>query len=90
MKRLDGKLALVTGGGAGLGAAIARRFAGEGADVIVNDVNEEAAEAVAKETAGTAAIADVCDSGAVRRMFADPRRASPGRPSSTSMASGRS
>jgi len=69
MKRLDGKLALITGGGAGLGAAIARRFAEEGGEVIINDVNVEAAEAVAKETAGTAAVADVSDSDAVRRMF---------------------
>jgi 3-oxoacyl-[acyl-carrier protein] reductase len=69
MQRLDGKLALITGGGAGLGAAIARRFAEEGAEIIVNDVNAEAAEAVAKETGGTVAVADVADSAAVRRMF---------------------
>jgi len=69
MQRLVGKLALVTGGGAGLGAAIARRFAEEGAEVIVNDVDGEAAEAVAKEVGGTAVVADVSDSKAVRRMF---------------------
>jgi NAD(P)-dependent dehydrogenase (short-subunit alcohol dehydrogenase family) len=69
MARLEGKLALVTGGGAGLGAAIARRFAGEGAEVIVNDVQREAAEAVAKEVGGQAIVADVADSGAVRGMF---------------------
>jgi len=69
MNRLEGKLALVTGGGAGLGAAIARRFAQEGAQVIVNDVRREPAEAVAKEVGGSAIAADVADSAAVRRMF---------------------
>jgi len=69
MNRLSGKLALVTGAGAGLGAAIARRFTEEGAEVLVNDVDAEAAEAVAKETGGTAVVADVSDSRAVRRMF---------------------
>jgi 3-oxoacyl-[acyl-carrier protein] reductase len=73
MKRLYGKLALVTGGGAGLGAAIARRFAKEGCEVIVNDLNAESAESVAKETGGTAVVADVSDSGAVRGMFAGIR-----------------
>jgi 3-oxoacyl-[acyl-carrier protein] reductase len=69
MNRLAGKLALITGAGAGLGAAIARRFGEEGAEIVVNDVNEEAAEAVAKETAGSAVVADVSDPAAVRRMF---------------------
>jgi 3-oxoacyl-[acyl-carrier protein] reductase len=70
MNRLDGKIALVTGGGAGIGAAIARRFAEQGAEIIVNDVNPQAAEAVAKETGGSAVVADVSDSSAVRSMFA--------------------
>ena len=39
--RLEGKTAIVTGGGAGFGEGICRRFAAEGARVIVNDVNEQ-------------------------------------------------
>jgi 3-oxoacyl-[acyl-carrier protein] reductase len=69
MARLEGKLALVTGAGAGLGAAMARRFVDEGAEVIVNDVDRAAAEAVAKEVGGQAIVADVSDSAAVRGMF---------------------
>jgi 3-oxoacyl-[acyl-carrier protein] reductase len=43
MGRLEGKCALITGAGSGLGRAMARRFAEEGARVLVTDVNEEAA-----------------------------------------------
>ena len=48
-KRLDGKRAIVTGGASGFGAGIARRFAEEGARVIVADLNFEAARALAAE-----------------------------------------
>ena len=51
MSRFDGKVALVTGGGGGIGSAIARRLASEGAHVVVTDVNAEAAQAVAAEIA---------------------------------------
>lgn len=47
--RFDNKVALVTGGGGGIGSAIARRLASEGAHAIVTDVNAEAAEAVAAD-----------------------------------------
>jgi 3-oxoacyl-[acyl-carrier protein] reductase len=67
--RLAGKLALITGAGAGLGAQMARRFHEEGAEIVVNDLRKEAAEAVAKEVAGTAIAADVADSAAVAAMF---------------------
>ncbi len=69
-ERLAGKIALITGAGAGLGAQIARRFREEGAEIIVNDLREEAAEAVAKEVGGIAIPADVADSAAVAEMFA--------------------
>ena len=52
MNRLQGKVALITGAARGLGAAIARRFAEEGAKVIINDLNLEAARATAKELGG--------------------------------------
>jgi 3-oxoacyl-[acyl-carrier protein] reductase len=70
MDRMQGKLALVTGAGAGLGAQIARRFREEGAEIIVNDLRVDAAKAVAEEVGGTAIAADVADSAAVAEMFA--------------------
>ena len=45
--RLEGKVAIVTGGGAGIGKAIALRLAEEGADVVIADVDESAARATA-------------------------------------------
>ena len=48
-KRLEGKRAIVTGGASGFGAGIARRFAEEGARVIVADLNGEAARVLAAE-----------------------------------------
>ena len=45
--RLSGKIALITGAGAGIGAATARRFAEEGATVVVTDINSDAAHSVA-------------------------------------------
>jgi len=72
--KLDGRVALVTGGGSGIGRAICLRFAGEGARVVVNDIRLEAAEATVKAMGdparGRALAADVADSAAVRAMFA--------------------
>lgn len=74
--RLDGQVAVVTGASSGLGAAIARRFAGAGAMVVVNyHSGAERAEEVVRaiESAGGRAIAvggDVADEGAVDRLFA--------------------
>ena len=63
--RLDGKTALVTGGGSGFGAGIARKFAAEGARVLVADINADAAREVASQIGGIAAMADVSDNASV-------------------------
>ena len=49
MGRVDGKVAIVTGGASGLGEADARLLAGEGAAVVLTDINEEAGQEVAAE-----------------------------------------
>ncbi len=70
--RLQDRVALVTGGGSGIGEAISRRFASEGATVVVNDLSLERAAAVADELPGAHALAaDVADSAAVSAMFGD-------------------
>lgn len=56
--RLKDRIAIVTGGGSGLGAGIAKRFAEEGARVMVADINGENAEAVAEEIRQTQAQAN--------------------------------
>lgn len=48
MGQLDGKVAVVTGAASGIGAATVRRFAAEGAAVVIADINDEGGEAVAK------------------------------------------
>ena len=46
--RLDGRVALITGGGGAIGSAVAHGFAGVGAAILIADRNEEAAEATAR------------------------------------------
>jgi len=66
--RLEGKTAIVTGAGSGFGAGIARKFAAEGARVMVADINAPAAETVAHEIGGTAQVVDVSRDGSVLEM----------------------
>ena len=71
MGKLDGRKTVVTGGGSGIGAAIARRFAAEGASVVVADRREDAARAVAEEIGASAvsATADVSREDSMREMI---------------------
>ncbi len=71
MERLLGRTALVTGAARGLGAQIVRRFAEEGAHVVVNDLNLAAAQETAKKFMGDAFACDVSDSSQVDQMFLD-------------------
>jgi 2-hydroxycyclohexanecarboxyl-CoA dehydrogenase len=64
--RLEGKKALVTGGASGIGAAIARRLAAEGAEVTIGDLNLEGATEVAGEISGLSIELDVTDLGSAQ------------------------
>ncbi len=70
MARLEGKVAIITGGARGMGESHARRFAQEGARVVVADVLTEQGTAVAASLGdhGTFAALDVTDSGAWSRV----------------------
>lgn len=68
--RIEGKVAIVTGAASGFGAEIARRFAAEGAKVLLADINEDGAALVAKEIGGnaTSLAADVSKADDVQHM----------------------
>src|SRR4051794_7683722 len=75
MGQLEGKIAAVTGGGAGIGAAICRRLAADGATVVALDVAADAAQRTIDALGGGLALAaDVSDSAAVDAAFATIER----------------
>jgi NAD(P)-dependent dehydrogenase (short-subunit alcohol dehydrogenase family) len=67
--RLDGRVAVVTGGCSGIGLATVRRFAAEGARVVVADLDDERGEPVAKEANGLFVPCDVTDAEQVEALF---------------------
>jgi NAD(P)-dependent dehydrogenase (short-subunit alcohol dehydrogenase family) len=68
--RLDGKVAVITGAGGGIGLATARRFVEEGATVVCVDIDGDAGKRAADETGGDFVQADVTDEAQVRDLFA--------------------
>ena len=74
---LKNKTALITGGGRGIGAAIARAFAREGATVVVSARTKEQVETVAREIGNNALaiVCDVADPASVKQMFTQAHEA---------------
>ncbi|MBF0270086.1 MAG: bifunctional aldolase/short-chain dehydrogenase [Alphaproteobacteria bacterium] len=68
-KSLARQVVAVTGGGSGIGAAVARAFAREGAEVVVLDLNLQAAQDIAREVKGLALACDVTNPDSVKLAF---------------------
>ncbi|MEV4127292.1 3-oxoacyl-ACP reductase [Nocardia sp. NPDC049707] len=69
LQRLQDRVAVVTGGGSGIGLATVRRFAAEGAKVVVADIDAAAGEAAASAVGGLFVKVDVTDEAQVEAMF---------------------
>jgi 2-keto-3-deoxy-L-fuconate dehydrogenase len=72
--KLQGKTAIVTGGASGIGEAIARLFAREGANLHIFDINSENATRVAADISGAARVCDVTDESQTEAAFASVPR----------------
>jgi NAD(P)-dependent dehydrogenase (short-subunit alcohol dehydrogenase family) len=70
MQRLEGRVAVVTGGGSGIGLASVRRLASEGARIVIGDVDEQAGRSAAGEVGGIFVRADVTSEADVEALFA--------------------
>jgi len=68
-RRLAGRIAVITGGGGGIGLAAARRMHAEGATIVVGDVDADAGAAAADELSGLFVRTDVSDEDAVNTLF---------------------
>ncbi len=68
--RLEDKVAVITGAASGIGRASARRFAAEGAHVVVADLDDRGGTALAEEIGGLYVHADVTDANDVQEMYA--------------------
>jgi NAD(P)-dependent dehydrogenase (short-subunit alcohol dehydrogenase family) len=71
MNRLEGRVAVVTGAGSGIGLATTRRLAAEGARVVAVDIDEAAGKAAAAEVDGLAYTVDVTSEEHVRALYDD-------------------
>ena len=67
---LDGKSAIVTGSGRGIGEQVARKLAAQGARVVVNDLDEDVARTVADDIAAASYVGDLTVPGACERLVA--------------------
>ena len=67
--RIEGKVAVVTGGCSGIGLATVRRFAEEGAKVVIADLNDDLGAQLAEELGGTYVHCNVADKAEVDNLF---------------------